>query len=416
MEEKVNGCQKKQGRPAVRIISSGLMIAGTSIGAGILGVPVLAGLAGAAPSILLSMVCWLLMIVTGWILANGLNRRRTSGLDLGSLYRLELGRWGGVLAPIIYLLLFHFLLVAFLTGGGAVLGHLLGRTESKDLFILIFFSVAAGLVVFGPDLVRKCNTLLMLLLAAAFAVLLFECGRGFNPSRLGYQDWFFLPGVLPIIICAFGYHSVIPLTCEQLDYNQRRVGLAMLLGTGMALFFNVTWILAVIGALPLSGPGQANLLAAYHLKQPATVPLALALDSSLMSLAGAIFSLTAITTSYVTVGAALQNFTRDLAGSLGIKPRRIAMAGATLLPSLAISLLWPSLFLTALNLVGGFCLIILLGIMPALMLLVRGERRGLAATLLILFIAILLMDLAQETGWLLINPEWDHWVIKLPGM
>ena len=410
-------CQNADSSPA-GMFSAALLILGTAVGAGILGVPVVAGLTGALPSFCITASSWLLMTITGWILVRRLVHYKRPGLDITSLYRMELGVWGARIASLTYLFLFHILMVAFLSGAGAVLSRLLSRPEDQVWFILIFFATAGSLVLFGPELVRRCNALLMFLLAASFILLLGQCERSFDASRLAYQDWIFLPGALPLIICAFGYHNIVPLTCTMLNYNTRRIGTALILGTGLVFLFNAAWITAVIGALPLKGPGEANLLAAYHQNQPATVPLAMALKSSITSFLGMLFSMAAITTSYVAVGLGLVGFLRDLWTTLGKNPNRYLSVGTALLPSLVISLLWPNLFLHALNLVGGVCLIVLFGIMPALMLYLRrsGTKRLTAGLLLALFCLLLLLELLQEAGLLLIRPEWDHWVIAIPGL
>ena len=411
------------------MLSMALLVAGTSIGAGTLGVPVTLGLAGAGPALSAMLLAWVVMMGTGWILSLAIIKSGQPGLEITSLYRLELGTWAARLASLVYLVLFHSLLVAYLTGTASVLASLLGRPQGQKWFMLVFFLAAGGLTVFGLELVRRCNLVFMLLLAAAFALLVGLCLKNYQITRLSYQNWAFLPGAFPIILCAFGFHNIMPLTCQALDLNRRRIalalavgtGLALAVGTGLAFLCNALWVLAVAGSLPMEEPGQANLLAAYKLNQPATVPLAAALHSHLVTWAGLVFSLMAIITSYVGVGVALISFMRDLLSSWGRVAGRPLLSGLALLPSLVISLLYPGLFLQALNLVGGGCLILLFGILPSLMLLKRSAdagkaRRVLGWLLLAGFGAFLCLELLQEMGWLLIRPEMDHWVINIPGL
>lgn len=214
---------------------------------------------------------------------------------------------------------------------------------------------------------------------------------------------------------------MVPITCYALNMEKRRIGLALVIGTGLAFLFNALWVLAVAGALPVAGPDQANLLAAYKLNQPATVPLAAALKSRFVTLGGLVFSLLAILTSYVAVSVGLISFMRDLVSSWGRTLGRPVLSALALLPSLVISWLYPDLFLKALKLVGGGCLILLFGVLPSLMLLRKSADAGkgryiLGWLLLTGFCAFLAMELLQELGWLLIKPEMDHWVINIPGL
>jgi len=398
-----------------------LLVTGTSIGAGTLGVPITLGLSGPGPALLAVVLAWIVMMGTGWIISLGVIKSGQAGLEITSLYRLKLGNWAGWLTSSVYLVLFHGLLVAYLSGAASVLASLLGQHHGQHWLMLVFFLAAGGLTVFGLDLVRRCNLIFMLLLAGAFALLLGLCLNNYQAAHLSYQNWAFLPGAFPIILCAFGFHNMMPLTCYALDLDRRRIGLALVVGTGLALLCNALWVLAVAGALPVEGTGQVNLMAAYKLNQPATVPLAAALHSHLVTWAGLVFSLMAILTSYVGVGVALISFMRDLLSSWRQTAGRPLLSGLALLPSLVISWLYPGLFLEALNLAGGVCLILLFGILPSLMLLSRRADTGKAGRalgwlLLAGFCAFLCLEVLQEMGWLLIRPEMDHWVINIPGL
>jgi len=134
-----------------------------------------------------------------------------------------------------------------------------------------------------------------------------------------------------------------------------------------------------------------------------------------------VFSLLALFTSFVGVSLGLINFLKDLLSRWRVAGRKNLLAVLTLLPPLGISLIYPDFFLKALNLVGGVCLVILFGLLPALMVCksVRDSPRFLRAggwTLAALFSLLLFLEISQEMGWLLIDPQVDHWVIRFPGL
>ena len=58
--------------PSLRILTVSLLVTGTTVGAGILALPVQTGLAGAFPSLIAIVLMWGLMLLTGRILAQRL--------------------------------------------------------------------------------------------------------------------------------------------------------------------------------------------------------------------------------------------------------------------------------------------------------------------------------------------------------
>lgn len=410
-------------RPDTKVISLALLIAGSAVGAGMLGLPILTGLAGAVPAAVVMIALWLMMVWVGLILVDQILDSGLSQGDLSPVYRARLGRGGQAAASVIYLVLFHGLLTAYLSGAGEVLAGLSRSFPARPWPILICFAVGAGLILFGLDLIRRCNTGLMVLLVISFCLLTAAALKGFEPSRLAAGDWLFVPSAAPLILCAFGYQNLIPMICRGLDQDRRRISRAIFLGTGLVLILNLVWIVVVIGALPLQGTGGGNILAAFKHNQPATIPLASALHSRLVTWSGSVFALLAMLTSYVAVGAALVGFTDDFFRSVAPARRWPLTRLLALGPSLAAAWLFPNLFLSLLNVVGGGALIVIFGVLPCLMVLRRtgptaaGRRTGrpLAGVMLGLFLAILGLEVMQELGWLAIPPLADHWIFHLPG-
>jgi tyrosine-specific transport protein len=241
-------------------------------------------------------------------------------------------------------------------------------------------------------------------------------GRGMQAQRLEYMDWPFLPAALPIIMCSLAYHCMIPATCRSLGGRPRLVWKALFWGVTITTAFNLLWIAVVSGALPLAGP--TGLAEALRLNQPATVPLAAALHSPAVTLAGLFFSICAILTSYLGVGVALTGFMKDLVGPLLPRKDRLPLALIVYGPPLAVVYIYPDLFLKVLDIIGGLGLGLVFGVCPALMLLKNGvgfgSRRRLWGLLLLgFFAALMALEAAQELGWLHIAPGVEYW--KLGG-
>jgi len=391
-----------------------LLITGTTVGAGMLGLPIKTGLAGLLPSLLGMIIVWGLMLGTAWILASRIieSDHRTS--DLPTLFQQELGTPGKWLSIIGYLTIFYGLLVAYLSGASSILVNLIQPPLARQAWIIIFFILATGIIMFGLDLVRKGNAAIMTVLGISFVFLLIKTGQNLNPRHLSYTDWHFIPSALPIIVCAFAFHAIIPTVCRSLKWQPRACWHALLIGTLLALVLNALWMLVVIGVLPLAGQGQVNILAAFHENLPATVPLSMALHSKVITTAGMFFSLAAIITSYFGVGIAFMGFFRDLIYSYGKKSNRFKEALLTFGLPFFVALVYPNLFLKALDLVGGIGLLLVFGCLPVLMVIKSkrkpaGWQRFGGYAMLFLFGLLIILELSQELGWLQIHPNAEYW-------
>jgi len=391
-----------------------LLITGTTVGAGMLGLPIKTGLSGLFPSLLGMIVVWGLMLGTAWILASRIIASDHATSDLPTLFQQELGTTGKWLSIIGYLTIFYGLLVAYLSGASSIFVNLIKLPLARQVWVIIFFIVVTGIILFGLDLVRKGNAAIMTVLGISFVFLLIKTGQNLNPRHLTYTDWHFIPSALPIIVCAFAFHAIIPTVCRSLKWQSRACWQALLIGTLLALALNALWVLVVIGALPLAGLGQENILAAFHENLPATVPLSMAFHSKVIATAGMFFSLAAIITSYFGVGIAFMGFFRDLIYSFGKKSNRFKEALLTFGPPFLIALLYPNLFLKALDLVGGIGLLLVFGCLPGLMILKPKRKPGVwqrlgGYAILCLFVLLIFLELFQELGWLQIHPNIEYW-------
>jgi len=103
-----------------RLIGAILFIAGTTIGGGVLALPITTGLAGFFPSTLLMIALWLFMMLTAYYLLE-VNLRLPGESNLISMTRKTIGKGGEWVAWIAYLLLLYSLLSAYMLGCSQIL-------------------------------------------------------------------------------------------------------------------------------------------------------------------------------------------------------------------------------------------------------------------------------------------------------
>lgn len=356
------------------------------------------------------------MLASSWILMDGLLKLGNRDADLAYLFSHELGTWAKVVTSIGYFIIFYGILVAYLAGAASSLTALSGKPEYKEWYLVAFFAFATGLTLFGPELVRKWNVLFMVCMGTAFVLLCWQACNNFEVARLDHMDWPFLPSAMPIICTAFCFHPLLPTAARSLNFNRKLILKALLLGTLFPLIVNAIWSYVIIGALPLAGGADGSILSAFHSGQPATIPLAAVLHSKEVEVVGAVFAVLAITTSYLAVGISLMSFFKDLASARFPGWSRTHGAIATFLPPLIVTLIYPDIFLVALNMVGGVGICLVFGLLPTFILL-KESGNGFSLKkiggiiMLLVFLGVMTLEVLQELGLLEIHPDVEYWMM-----
>ncbi len=401
----------------VKIFINSLLVMGMTIGAGILGLPVKTGLAGMLPSLLSMFSVWVLMLCTAIVFIYKFTHPKERSRDYPTLFQSELGPKGKWISVFGYLVNYYGILVAYLTGSAAILVNLVPLNAGSHVWMAAFFVIFTGLVLLGADKAKNANAIIMAVLLVSFSILLFKTGQHVDASRFSYRKWGLIPSVIPIIIVAFSFHNVVPFICSNLDGNPWAALKAVLLGSFMALVMNILWMTVVIGALPVSGPGKTNILSALQNDYPATIPLALALHSRVITVTGMFFALTAMATSYIPTGIALRGFMKGILSLYFKKPSKYAIVLLSFGPPFLVAMIYPGLFLKAIDLAGGLGILIVFGLLPSFIMLKMARERGklfkvAAIVMIAAFSTFLLCEVAQESGMLKLDASKEHWKHK----
>jgi len=390
--------------------SIALLISGATIGAGILGLPIQTGLAGFIPSLVAITILWFFMFISGSVIAEHYLRAEDSGMDLPGIFERAFGPVGKYVAAVGYLINYYGIMVAYLAASVACLRFFLHVNIPDVFYVLIFFVPATFIALYGMKLVLKANIALMLIMGVSFVVLVVMSSKHISFERYTFHDWEYIPLCLPVILTAFVFHNIIPAICRNLEHDKKAIRKAMFIGTLLPCVVNILWVAVVTGALPLTGAHGIEAAAAAN--QPATVPLAGFIHSKTLTLATMIFSFAAIFTSYVAVAVGLRNFFHDLLPHHGKEIKPFWPIFFTYGPPLAVVLIYPKLFLSALDIAGGVGVVIIFGILPAMMM-IKGRRTTLryvtGCFLIVVFAAIMLMTIAKEGNLIKIKPDIEHW-------
>ena len=387
-----------------KIILIALIIVGNLIGAGILALPIQAGGAGLIFSTIAMIIFCGAMFFTAVVLAREAVESSIDNFNYPSLYHHYLGNIGKWLAVLTNMLILYGLMTAYLSGGTSVIINIFNLpTDTRFLEIIIIITLCIGLSAFtmgGTKFIAKYNRLLMIVLMAAFVIIVAMGIKRIKPERELYMNWHFLPFVIPVILTAFHFHNIIPSICKHLDRDMKPIIKTMLIGMIIGFVMNFIWVAVGIGVLSLAN-GENSIMHAFERGMPATVPIAKVLKTPLFSIIATTFALIAICTSYIANGLGLMDFNRDLLRETSGKLHKILVVVITFLPPVIISVFFPDIFLKAIGVVGGIGIAILFGILPSIVFFIKTKSKLLklfSVFILLLFLFGLCVDIADDFG------------------
>ncbi len=133
-----------------KILGSALMIAGTTIGAGMLAMPLTSAGIGFGATVLLLFGLWLLLTYTGLLFMEVYQTAKRPDVGVASLAEQYFGMPGRVLTTGSLLILLYALLAAYITGGGSLLSGLMPEFSDADVKLkvsIVLFTVILGIFV-----------------------------------------------------------------------------------------------------------------------------------------------------------------------------------------------------------------------------------------------------------------------------
>lgn len=397
------------------LIGGILLIAGSCIGAGMLALPVITGIAGFSPSVVMFLLAWLFMTGTGLLLLEA-NLAIGHDLSLISIAERTLGKAGKILCWLLFLFLFYSLSIAYIAASGSILqsitADLLGIEFPAWTGSLLFTGVFAVVIFIGTRHVDYVNRALMIGLILSYCILVMIGSLHINPAYLAVKNWKYSLAALPVLIISFGFHNMIPSLAMYMRGDPKRLRLTVLVGSAIPLIIYLLWELVMLGIIPVQG--REGLLNALDQGEAATQALRAVVGKSWINTIAQAFALFAIVTSFLAQSLSLVDFLAD-----GLKISKVGMARAflvlmTLIPPFTFAFVYPGIFLKALNLAGGFAAVILFGVMPVLMVwklrYIRKEEtthmvpygRLLLSCILFVALAIFLIEMAHEFGFSLL--------------
>lgn len=343
-----------------------LLVTGTCIGAGMLALPVVTGLAGFWPAIAVNLLCCLFMMATGLLFLEAILWAE-DGANVLSLSEKFLGVPGKLICGIAYLFLYYCLEVAYFAGGSPLFSRVLEQLFGIQVIgfpSYLLFALFFGFFVYlGTKAVDRINWLLMAGLFLSYFLLIGVGSTEVRTELLKRADWKMSLAATPILFGAFGYHNLLPSLSTYLKRHIVPLRLSVIFGTLIPFVIYSLWQWMIIGSLSLNEIQQADLRG-----EPITQTLENLVGHPWLNLFGEYFGFFALVTSFLGVSLSMVDF---LADGLNIRHRegwkRLGLCLAIFVPPLLIAATHPDIFIEAIGVAGGYGEAILNGLLPILM-------------------------------------------------
>ncbi|BFU61160.1 MULTISPECIES: aromatic amino acid transport family protein [Rodentibacter] len=397
-----------------KTFGSALIIAGTTIGAGMLAMPLTSAGMGFGYTVLLLIGLWMLLVYSGLLFVEVYQTADQLNDGVATLAEKYFGVPGRVLSTLSLLILLYALSAAYITGGGSLLSGLptaFGMEAiSLKTAIIVFTVVLGSFVVIGTKGVDGITRLLFIGKLIAFAFVLFMMLPKVATNNLMALplNYAFVISAAPIFFTSFGFHVIMASVNSYLEGSVEKFRRAILIGTAIPLAAYLVWQLATHGVLSQSE--FIRILQAEPTLNGLVNAVREITGSNLLGEIVRIFSSLALITSFLGVMLGVFEGLGDLFKRYHLPNNRLSLTVAAFLPPLVFALFYPEGFITALSYAGllcaFYCLILPIGLAwrtrktnPNLPYRVIGGNTALVIALIV-GIAIMIIPFLIQTGYL----------------
>lgn len=396
-----------------KTLGSTLIIAGTTIGAGMLAMPLTSAGIGFGFTVALLIGLWLLLCFSALLFVE-VYQTVDSDAGLGTLAEKYYGTFGRVISTSVLIIFLYAILSAYVSGGSSILAAFLPTiidAETTTRIAGVIFTVVFGaFIILGTKSVDAINRLLFTTKILAFVLVLCLLLPKVSVDNLLEMpiNNFLLISASPIFFTSFGFHGSIPSLNKYLEGNVKALRISIVVGTSIPLIAYILWQLATHGVL-----SQTEFLQILE-KDPTLNGLAEAArqitGSSMIGAMVRIFSALALITSFLGVALGLFEALEDLLKRVNINAGRISLGLLTFIPPMLFAFFYPKGFITALGYAGQMFAFYAIVLPIAMVWKLRRQNpdlpyrvKGGAVSLwiaLVIGIFIVIVPFLIEKGWL----------------
>ena len=352
-----------------KLISSIFWVTGTTIGGGMVMLPAVVGVYGYFSAIGIVVAVWLLttLIALTFLEANCYLPARANLISMSKQLMGSRFKW---ITWIVCLSFLYTIMCVYISGLTEIIG---GFLEKNAIFIpsvyLSLFSVIAVSIpiYFGMASISRFNRFIVMLMFLAFFTLVFLIVPHVDADILLNTKESIPLMALPIVFTSFGFLIVVPSLRTYLEDDIKKIKIAIVVGSFIALMVYIIWVTVVMGVIPVFGDNglQWILEQAKPVKHLTNTLSSQALSPSIALLIQ-LFVLFAILSSFVGTSLGLYDFLADGLRNSKKCEGKMKLLVLTFLPPLIIAATFNRLFIIALGF-AGLISTILFGLYPIML-------------------------------------------------
>ncbi|MDX7991853.1 tyrosine transporter TyrP [Xenorhabdus sp. Reich] len=361
-----------------RTVGSIFIVAGTTIGAGMLAMPLAAAGVGFGTTFVMLVALWALMSYTALLLVE-VYQHNPFNTGLGTIAKRYLGFGGQVLAGFSMLFLMYALTTAYISGAGellaATLSSWLDKSISVSAGIITFTLIAGGVVCIGTQSVDLINRLLftakIVFLVIVLGVMMPHVDK-INLISMPIEQGLVLSAI-PVIFTSFGFHGSVPSIVSYMGGDTNKLRKIFVIGSSIPLIAYILWQVVTLGAI--SSNTFVGILAQQSGLNGLLQAVREVVASAKVELAVHLFADLALATSFLGVSLGLFDYISDLLKRRNNAKGRLQTGFMTFVPPLICALYYPN-FVMALTF-AAVALSILALLLPCLLVWrSREENQG----------------------------------------
>ncbi len=362
-----------------KFIGCVMMVVGSAIGAGILGLPIVSAGAGFAATLVVMLLLWLLLTITGLMVAEASLMLPAHACSFNSMAEKTLGPFGRIVTWVSYLLLLYTTLTAYISGGPDLIFGLLKAMPnlqiSRWMVTIVFTIVMGGVVFWSTKATDHFNRFLIfikgVLLLSSLALISVYIDSQHIFSGFSWQKTQGVIKASPIILCLFNYHFVIPSIRMYVGDRPKSIRWIVIIGTTISLVIYLFWLAPILSIIPLNGENGFNVIG--NSPGELTRILTAIVNSNWVRFSVYGFANISMTTAFLGVSLGLFDFLADGLKRANDRFGRFQTALATFLPPLLVNIFYPDNFLKSFSYSGVFVAILFLILPPIILKRLRHQ-------------------------------------------
>ena len=360
-----------------KFIGCTMLIIGSSIGAGILALPLVTAGPGVVASIITIFPFWILLTITGFLVIEANLALPKESCSYGSMAEKILGNSGKVFTWISYLFLLYSTVLMYMAGETSLIVNSIEMVTNYKVpswLASTTFTLLLGAAVFWSTAVvdhfnRSFLSVKGFLLFATLALVLPQIDINTLIASHNTGQAKYLLAAAPVFITIFHYHFVVPSLRIYIGDKPTELKWIIFTGTTVSLVIYLLWVIANLGAIPPTGPNSfanfASLPGDPDLGDFITLAKSALNNKWITTCINSFFNIS-MTTSFLGVSLGLFDFLADGFRRPNTRLGRFQTAGLTFIPPFIFTIFYPKAFMLGMSYASSFIAILFI-ILPALM-------------------------------------------------